>query len=99
MSRKVLDSEPNENIWTKRLNWVKARDASKNKYERFHYNLKIAYYDYEVARRYGNVGGKKNAWNRIKSLKKNVINSTFFNCIYLLFFACCLARRFLYLCV
>jgi hypothetical protein len=34
MSRKVLDSEPNENIWTKRLNWVKARDASKNKYER-----------------------------------------------------------------
>lgn len=76
MSKKVLDSEPNENIWTKRLNWVKARDASKNKYERFNYNLKIAYYDYEVARRYGNVEGKKKAWNRIKSIKKNVKYNT-----------------------
>jgi hypothetical protein len=65
-----------ENIWNKRLNWVKLRDASKNKFERLHWNLKIAYYDHEVARRYGNTEGKKRAANKISSLKRGIKRDT-----------------------
>lgn len=61
-----------EDLWTKRLKWVKSRNASKNKYEKILLGLKIARYDHVFARRYGNTEGKKKARDRISDFKRRL---------------------------
>jgi hypothetical protein len=65
-------TDANEDIRNKRLNWVKARKLSKNKYERLSLSLKIANYDYVIAKHYGNKEGKKAARKRIIDLRSRL---------------------------
>ncbi|MGH9988161.1 MAG: hypothetical protein ACRD8W_29850 [Nitrososphaeraceae archaeon] len=63
-----------DDIWTKRLKWVEARKASENNFEKLLLGLKIAHYDYVVARKYSNREGAKKARIRIRDIQRRLRN-------------------------
>ncbi|MGH9982707.1 MAG: hypothetical protein ACRD8W_01975 [Nitrososphaeraceae archaeon] len=55
-----------------RIDWLRARNLTKDKTEKSLLSLKLAKYDYRVARMYGNREGAKKARKRMKDIKRRL---------------------------